>query len=681
MKKFISILLCILMLVPFIGMTNAFAASDTINSLVFNVYAGEKGSIDSVKAVKKGNDFFMYIPGNSSCTETKLYFNASSDVYIDDVNVGLETIVDVSGEGITTHKLVCDGVESTLYMIHSSKIPSIHITTESGSLNYIHSNKENKEAGNIRIYDEKSKVTTDANLSSIKGRGNSTWGQPKKPYNIKFDKKTSILGMPKAKKWTLLANHFDPSNIRNIVAYELAERIGLPYSSLYKSVDLYINNEYLGNYLICESVEVGDNRVEINDLKKANENANPGVDIESLATNSSGGELPGSKKWVEIPNNPDNITGGYLLEFDYQNRYNAEVSGFETNRGQNVTIKEPEYASKEEVEYISAYYQEAEDALVSDTGYNSLGKHFTEYFDMETLTKMYILEELSLDVDAGQTSFYLTKDADDPKFYVAPAWDFDSGFGSKRVCSTKLGIDMANYNAWYANQNYYSRHDDYKWTQSEIECFFTLAYEYQPEIRKAVKEQWNEFKNVFNDEFLSFVEAEALKITDSSIMNDIRWNRANVSNAKDVYAKNVKEVTDFLVNRRGFLEKGFAENSANVYYNSNGARGKVLDYNLHYIGEEITVLDYNSNPNYALENNIPYVFKHWNTKPDDSGISYKAGDKITITSDEVHLYAIWTNPFDIVNPDPDEPGDNVNFFQKIINFFKKIFDWFAKIFS
>ena len=116
------------------------------------------------------------------------------------------------------------------------------IETESGSLEAIHADKSHKEKGTIAVFED-GELTVDAKLSSIKGRGNSTWGLPKKPYNIKFEKKTDLFGMGKAKKWSLLASFYDPSFLRNTFIFDLADEIGLFYSSKSKHVDLYINGE------------------------------------------------------------------------------------------------------------------------------------------------------------------------------------------------------------------------------------------------------------------------------------------------------------------------------------------------------------------------------------------------------------------------------------------------------
>ena len=394
MKKTISLLLTVLLL--FSVLATAAAAEDGIDVLKVNPYGGEEADMDTIAWYASSGKYFLFLPADVDSAAAKVYFSASDDVTLD----GEPLASGGSAAAFTAgaHTLSCGEATYPLTVCLSANIPAVYITTESGSLEYLHANKENKEPGNIRVY-ENGELTLDKELKQIKGRGNSTWtAYPKKPYNIKFDKKTSLLGMPKAKKWTLLANYFDYSLIHTANAFFFAAGFGLPYTSEYRHVDLYVNGNYLGNYFICESVEIGENRIEINDLEKANETANPDVNIEALPRKGTGangavqpGTVKGSRKWTEIPNDPANISGGYLLEYEYAGRYNDEASGFVTSNGQPIVIKSPEYASEAQVNYIADLVDAATEALYSETGYNAAGRHFSEYFDYDSLINMYIL--------------------------------------------------------------------------------------------------------------------------------------------------------------------------------------------------------------------------------------------------------------------------------------------------
>lgn len=101
----------------------------------------------------------------------------------------------------------------------------------------------------------------------IKGRGNSTWtNSPKKPYTIKLYEKASLTGLPKDKSWVLLANYFDPTQLRNSVASFISSKISyLEYTPHYKFVFLTLNNTPCGIYQIGEKLKIGENRVNIGD--------------------------------------------------------------------------------------------------------------------------------------------------------------------------------------------------------------------------------------------------------------------------------------------------------------------------------------------------------------------------------------------------------------------------------
>jgi hypothetical protein len=99
--------------------------------------------------------------------------------------------------------------------------------------------------------------------AQVKLRGNSTSKAEKKPLKIKLSSKQSLLGMDKGKKWNLLANAFDKTLIRNKLCLDLGEKMGLAYLSQSRFVDVYYNDELMGNYLITEPVEAGTGKVEI----------------------------------------------------------------------------------------------------------------------------------------------------------------------------------------------------------------------------------------------------------------------------------------------------------------------------------------------------------------------------------------------------------------------------------
>ncbi|RYY58833.1 MAG: hypothetical protein EOO05_15165 [Chitinophagaceae bacterium] len=231
--------------------------------------------------------------------------------------------------------------------------------------------------------------------TEVRGRGNSTWGMPKKPYRIKLDKKSEILGMPTNKNWVLLANYSDKSLMRNMIAFRLGEWFGLSYTPRGQFVEVFLNNEYQGCYFLTEQIKPDPNRVNITEMDVTDET-------------------------------PSTITGGYMLEVDQ--RLDAEHWWF-TTQGVALTIKEPEAITTPQLNYITGYIQQMEDALYS-TDFKDPANGYLKYINDDTFIQWYWVNELFRNQDADFfSSIFLYKDRDQ-KLSMGPVWDFDLGAGN-----------------------------------------------------------------------------------------------------------------------------------------------------------------------------------------------------------------------------------------------------------
>ena len=238
-------------------------------------------------------------------------------------------------------------------------------------------------------------------LDYMRGRGESTWAEAKKPYKIKLEDKADLFGMGESKNWALIANFFDPSFVRNRLTYHLGRALGLEYTPRLVPVELVINGDYQGLYYLSETVRVEPSRVAIEDL----DDLNP---------------------------EDGNITGGYLISMC--RKWEADGHLFETRRLQDMLIVSPEEIKDKDVpeekltemfDYIIDYYQKTEDAVFSADGRDGNGVHYTEYMDLDSMVKVYLIQESSMNRDAYHTdSTYLYKPRDG-KLYWGPLWDFD----------------------------------------------------------------------------------------------------------------------------------------------------------------------------------------------------------------------------------------------------------------
>ena len=381
---------------------------------------------------------YLFLPSTADRTGLVITYTADGPLYLNGkaVTSGENTaIISESDEfDIKVGTTNCGKLK-----IMQSNLGCIYLKTPNGGLYKIDANRNYVETGNALMLNDKGKVEYDGELEKITSHGNISWtSAKKKPYNFKLPKKADLYGMGKAKKWMLISNYLDHSMMHNYFTMKISRMLGMEYVIDSTFVDLYTDGSYRGTYQLCERIQIQKSRLNIRDLEEDTEKLND-KDLEDYPQTAVGAD--GVKdcrvncyKYFDIPNEPEDITGGYLLQFQLWERYAEKSdSAFVTSRGQVVQIDGPEYASKNQVLYIRQFMQELEDAIYSDTGYNSLGKHYSEYMDVDSFAKTYLLEEFAMDIDAGRTSFYMWKDSDltgDGKLHFSPVWDFDLSYGT-----------------------------------------------------------------------------------------------------------------------------------------------------------------------------------------------------------------------------------------------------------
>jgi hypothetical protein len=236
-------------------------------------------------------------------------------------------------------------------------------------------------------------VEHETDQAQLRGRGNSTWSTyPKKSYRLRFDNNTSILGMPAAKNYVLSADHSDKSFMRNLIVHKMVSLMNdLPYAIEVRYVELYVNDEYRGLYILAEQVEVHKNKFSITSI--------PGV-----------------------------LDTGYFLEMD-QRFYDRNIEpGYDwiVVRSIPYEIKEPDPDdvgyTENHANYIFEYMIEVENALIAKSGYQSL-------IDVNNWIDHFIIHELVKNVDVGWSSVFMYKEQGGVLKY-GPLWDFDLAIGN-----------------------------------------------------------------------------------------------------------------------------------------------------------------------------------------------------------------------------------------------------------
>lgn len=431
--------------------------------------------------------------------------------------------------------------------LYSEHIPAVFIETESGTSDQINSDKNIKEAGTIKVLEPDGSFSLEHSLEYIKGRGNTSYTEfDKKPYQIKLTQDAPFLDMEPGKKWVFVSNSADSSLIRNALSRSLAGHLNLPQSEEGTFVDLYVNKEYVGNYYVVEKIEIQENRLLLSDLQKATEHENETEDLSTYET-----AWTDTTKAKQIPNDPEDITGGYLIERDFDNRFLKEVeineSYFITEAKECFIVRDPEYTSEAQIAYIDSYVQSVENAILSAEGIDgTTGKSYQDLIDVDSFVRKYLLEEVTANYDGGVASSYFYKDSDtiDGRLYAGPVWDYDVSWGNSPAYLGQISTSperlsrLASHSdssVWF--QNLYHKPEVY---EKIVSCY---AQEISP------------YLTLLADEILPMLD----EITAASAaMDQVRW--------EDQYARNgysgdrseqITFIADYIKARKDFLDRAW----------------------------------------------------------------------------------------------------------------------------
>ncbi|MBR5362904.1 MAG: CotH kinase family protein [Oscillospiraceae bacterium] len=389
------------------------------------------------------HSWYLFLPASADRAHLTVSYEVSGDAKLllnqQEIISGAET--DLLGSADTFTLQAGEHNLGTLHVMQSN-LGCMYVSLPPDGLGMLTQEKETAVTGDALMLGADGSVQYRGALEKIKGRGNSSWyyAEEKKPYNFKLPEKTALFGMGAAKKWSLLSNYLDHAMLRNEIAFAMSRNAGLTFTPDAVFIDLYLDGDYRGVYQLTERVQVHPERVGITDLEKATQALNEkplGEYRRQTVGGTLNGEENGSYQYYEIPNDPEDITGGYLLEFQVRSR--AKNGEFVTDRGVIFDVCSPEYASKAQTEYIRGFVQALEDAVYSDTGCNSLGRHYSEYLDVDSLALGYLIQEITENTDGFTTSFYFYKESDltgDGKLHYGPVWDFDLAFQNYSMAVT-----------------------------------------------------------------------------------------------------------------------------------------------------------------------------------------------------------------------------------------------------
>lgn len=328
--------------------------------------------------------------------------------------------------------------------------------------------------------------------TQIKGRGNYTWKWDKKPYALKLDKKSKVLGMPAHKRWILLANWRDHTLLRNDATFELSRRAGLPYTVNGQFVELEFNGEYRGNYYLCEQIKIDENRVNITPLE----------------------------------DNFNDPSGGYLMEIDsYWDEINKFKSEYFTL---NYMFKEPDEDPaaddfdprfQDGYTWMENYINEFERVLKTKSAVAA--KQYEQYLDVDSAIKFLLVNELSGNRDffqngthSGPHSTYLYKDKGG-KLFMGPGWDFD--------------YETFIPYKWYDGRGYAQ---SYSWRGFDKTGYYYYFLCANQDFVDEIKSIWNAKKGSFQS-LTNYIDTMVGKISLSQQFDEEKWPFHNEENRDD----------------------------------------------------------------------------------------------------------------------------------------------------
>lgn len=546
------------------------------------------------------NPYTFYVPKKVDLSNAKIYNGFGSDVIVngkkiasksfnadtDKISLSVSDNIAVTGiDGVTSIKVMQGSTASMFLYTTDGGTTEYDLPTYKDDLRVQLGKYEDKytkeyeykkgaitaKGGTCTTITKDDKISTAMPLDQVKGRGNSSWKASatlfgKYAFNMKLSSKTNLYGLDAAKSWCLLANNMDQSMLRNAFTYDLAKAVGLPNSPEFEFVDIYDNGEYMGAYLVTEKVDVGKSKLvkgeSIDDIhdavaEKLGEKVNESqvVDVDSQKSFTVTGEPVGYNQ-VEYncaavsTDNAQQYTsaaldgttigsktyaaGTFLLEFEISKRVRNEVSWFKTPRGQYVVVKSPEFATEEEVKYIATKFVQMENKIYANVDVPTLSR----YMDVDSFARMYLIQEISSNLDSAATSYYLTYCCadQDARFVASPVWDYDWAFGQHSGDGKKgIKVDIANGVQgdyvdltsdplqWFARYKGIGDNEVKLWNiQSQLAN--------NPAFQTVIKKVWNGtgvdgFKGIVNDYCKAEGQLDTWKgeINNSIAMNEARW--------------------------------------------------------------------------------------------------------------------------------------------------------------
>lgn len=384
----------------------------------FYITSDSHTEVISTYNAEDGN-YYVFLPAYAELDDVTVEVPYFQPVTLD--GIALENGMDCSRFQLETpYELHYKRTTATLWFYKSAGVATMYINTRSGSMDYIHSNKDYTENSSVSLFGVDGEILCLNQLSTIKGRGNSTWESEKRPYALTLSSEKDLLGMGSAANWVLLANAYDETNLNNKLIFNLASRLEFQWVPESCYVDLYLNGEYNGLYLLSEKVEVHKNRLNINAH-----------------------------------------SGDFLCKIDLPGRMAMMRNPIITETNRSVEIIHPRVLSDSEILDLKSKVNEIEKLLLSGSDLSS-----EPGVDLDSWVRRYLIDEIFGNIDADHASGYFYYSGS--TCFAGPVWDYDLTFGNDvrnqypyaliaRNGQASVDSPSPYYHALYSNKSFYNR--------------------------------------------------------------------------------------------------------------------------------------------------------------------------------------------------------------------------------
>ena len=390
---------------------------------------------------------YVFLPSYADLQNTTILIPDGMNISIDGVSI-------VSGADCSAFELnkeyraeINGSTLNKILFLQSANVATMYVDTVFGDMEKVHRDKSYKEYAGIVLYTSDGKLDYQGDVTDrIRGHGNiTTWNLDKKSYNLYLKNGENLLSMGKDDKYILLANITDNTNLRNKIVLDFAKKIRtyVGFTPDCEFVDLYLNKEYCGLYLLCTS----------------------------------------SRSAVEEVGKDDIL---FFWDTELTKRTSRSVNNFEINTGISVEVKYPEKIKAEDRNYLRGLLTDMQNAMQDPNGFNvETGKYWYDYIDMDSWARKYLIEEIFMNYDAVAVSQYYFLKNSDHKIYAGYCWDYDNSLGL--FVHTNPNCFLAQ--RLWKNENTYTPWYHFLWKQQEFREYVIALYnnEFLPKLQELCK--------------------------------------------------------------------------------------------------------------------------------------------------------------------------------------------------